>query len=127
MLDRVAEGLFDEQIEPARLWAFLATRVNDCAVALDQGTVIGFAYGTVLMRPDKPTEFFVNEVSVHEAYRRQGVARRLIERLRFNAIERGCAGMWVLTEGDNETARSFYAALGGDVTEHVVMYDLDLS
>ena len=127
MLDRVADGVFDEAVDPARLWAFLATRVNDLVVALDRGTVVGFAYGTVLMRPDKPTEFFINEVSVHEDYRRQGVARRLIERLRSNAVDRGCEGVWVLTEGDNSEARAFYQALGGSETPGVAMYDWDLS
>lgn len=126
MLDRVADGVFDDAVDPARLWAFLATRVNDLVVALDRGTVIGFAYGTVQMRPDKPTEFFINEVSVHEKYRRQGVGRRLIERLRMNAAERGCEGVWVLTEGDNPEARAFYQALGGSEKPGVVMYDWDV-
>ena len=76
ILERVREGTFDHAVDPARAWAFLATRVNDIVVALDRGDVIGFASGTVLMHPDKPTQFFVQEVGVHEDYRRQGIGWR---------------------------------------------------
>ena len=127
VLNKVRSGVFDNPIDPARLWSFLATRVNDMVVALDRGEVIGFAFGTVLMRPDKPTEFFVNEIGVHEAYQRQGIATRLLGQLKRNAIDRGCEGLWVLTDGDNEGARAFYAALGGEATPDVVMFDWDLT
>ena len=126
VLDRVADGVFDECIDPARLWAFLATRVNDLVVALDRGTVVGFAYGTVLMRPDKPTEFVIRDVSVHKRYRRQAVARRLIERLRMNAADRGCEGVWVIAASDKSEAHAFYQALGGAETPGVVKYDWDV-
>lgn len=101
-------GTFDNEIDPARAWAFLATRVNEMVVALERGVVVGFASGTVIMHPDKPTQFYVNEVSVHENLRRQGVATRLLRRITELARDRGCEEVWVATEGDNVAASELY-------------------
>ena len=125
ILERVREGTFDHAVDPARAWAFLATRVNEIVVALDRGEVIGFASGTVLMHPDKPNHFFVNEVGVHEDYRRRGIATRLCERLFELARIRGCEGIWLGTEIDNEPARALYRKLEGNETEGFVIYDWD--
>lgn len=125
VLDRVRPGTFDNPVDPARAWAFLATRVNEIVVALDRGEVIGFASGTVLMHPDKANMFFVNEVSVHEDYRRQGIATRMCDRVFDLARDRGCEGIWLATEGDNAAARGFYRSLHGRETCGIVMYGWD--
>ena len=124
VLDRVRPGTFDHPIDPSRAWAFLATRVNELVVALDRGEVIGFASGTVLMHPDKPTQFFVNEIGVHEEYRRKGIGTRLFERIADLAFDRGCEGIWLATETDNAAARGLYRSLGARETEGIVTYDV---
>ncbi|MEM7632077.1 MAG: GNAT family N-acetyltransferase [Pseudomonadota bacterium] len=126
VLDRVKDGVFDAPLDPSLLWAFLATRVNEMIVALDRGEVIGFAYGTVLMGPDKPKEFFVNEIGVHEDYQGRGIGRRLMERLHRSAIDRGCEMLWVLAEDRNAGAGGFYRALDGAEMQGISMYDWDL-
>lgn len=126
VLDRVKGGVFDHPIDPARLWAFLATRVNVLVVALDGAEVIGFVYGTTMLRVDKPTAFYVDEISVHEDYRRQGIATRLLRRIESEARERGCQSLWLATEGDNVAARGLYDALDGSALEGVAVYDWDL-
>ncbi len=125
ILDRVRSGTFDGPVDPNWAFGFLATRVNELVVALDQGEVIGFASGNVVMHPDKPFSFFINEVSVHEAYRRQGIATRLIRRIGDLAQDRGCESIWVATEGDNAAARALYAKLGARATTGVVMFEWD--
>src|SRR6056297_2777206 len=70
ILDRVRAGVFGNPVDPSRAFAFLATRVNEIVVALSGGEVIGFASGTVVMHPDRDPAFFVNQVSVHEGFRR---------------------------------------------------------
>jgi ribosomal protein S18 acetylase RimI-like enzyme len=122
ILDRVRSGTFDNDIDPARAWAFLATRVNELVVALDRGEVIGFASGTVIMHPDKPTKFFINEVSVHPDFRRQGIAMRLLTRISDLAADRGCEEVWVATEADNAAARNLYARLSSSELPDVVVY-----
>ena len=123
VLDRVRAGTFDNPIDPARAWAFLATRVNELVVALDRGEVIGFASGTVLMHPDKPTAFFIQEVGVHDEYTQNGIGARLVERISELAADRGCEVVWVATEGDNLAARKLYAKLGGRETKDIAMYE----
>lgn len=125
ILDRVKPGTFDNPVDPARAWAFLNTRVNEIVVAIDRGEVVGFASGTVLMHPDKPNMFFVNEVGVHADYRRQGIATRMTERLFDLARDRGCEGIWLATEAGNDAARALYRGLCGRETEGFVIYDWD--
>ncbi|MCG6883027.1 MAG: GNAT family N-acetyltransferase [Silicimonas sp.] len=126
VLDRVRPGTFDHMPDPDRVWSFLATRVNELVVALDQGEVVGFAFGTVMMRPDKPTAFYLDEVGVHEDYRRQGIARRLLARIRELARDRGCESFWLGTEGDNAAALALYRALGGREMSGVSVFEWDL-
>ena len=125
ILDRVRPGTFDNPVDPTRAYAFLATRVNEIVVALSAGEVVGFATGTVLMHPDKAPQFFVNEVGVHEDVRRQGIGRRLMERLMDLARDRGCEGIWLATEKANAAARGLYRSLDARETGEIVVYDWD--
>ncbi|MXQ09140.1 GNAT family N-acetyltransferase [Alphaproteobacteria bacterium GH1-50] len=125
ILDRVRPGTFDNPVDPARAYAFLATRVNEIVVALTAGEVVGFATGTVLMHPDKAPQFFVNEVGVHEDMRRQGIGTRLMERLLDLARDRGCEGIWLATEEGNAAARGLYKAMQARETGGIVVYDWD--
>ena len=122
ILDRVATGVFDNPIDPTRAYGFLATRVNELVVALSAGEVVGFVSGTVLMHPDKPVGFFVNEVGVGEAFRQQGIATRLLRRIFELARDRGCEEIWLATESDNTPARNLYRKLKADETEDIVIY-----
>lgn len=116
VLDRVRAGVFDNPVDPALAYRFLVTGVNEIVVALIGGEVVGFVSGTALMHPDKPTGFFINEVSVHTDVRRQGVGERLVERMIDVAASRGCAEVWVLTDDDNGAARALYRKQGGAET-----------
>ena len=114
VLERVREGTFDNPVELTLAYAFLATGVNELVVALSLGEVIGFASGTALMHPDKPTGFVINEVGVHEDFQRQGIGRRLLERIIDVARSRGCHGIWLGTELQNVPARELYRKSGGE-------------
>lgn len=126
VLDRVRPGTFDNPPDPDKVWAFLATRVNELVVALDQGEVIGFAFGTVMMRPDKPTAFHVDALGVHEDYRRQGIGKRLMRRISDLARERGCETLRLGTGADNVDANGFCRALDGHEMSGVSVYEWDL-
>jgi ribosomal protein S18 acetylase RimI-like enzyme len=64
---------------------------------------------------------FLYELGVHDDHRRQGFGSALVTALAALAQERGCTGMWVLTDADNEAALGTYQAGGAGQPEPTVM------
>jgi ribosomal protein S18 acetylase RimI-like enzyme len=79
-------------------------------VAYEGDGPVGFVSGVEMTHPDKGTEMFLYELAVDEAWRRRGIGTALVTALRDLAAERGCYGMWVLTDEDNDAAIATYAA-----------------
>ncbi|HJF45375.1 tRNA (adenosine(37)-N6)-threonylcarbamoyltransferase complex transferase subunit TsaD [Thermophilibacter provencensis] len=93
-----SERLFYEELtQPGRSWW----------VAHDQGQIIGFA-GGVLAGAD----FEVEEVVVDAARRREGIARRLVARVAYDAQMLGAHTLSLEVDAQNDPARALYAALG---------------
>jgi aminoglycoside 6'-N-acetyltransferase I len=115
LLMAVPDGLFDKPVDPDQARAFLADPGHLIVVATCGKEVVGFASGTMLLHPDKPPSFFVNEVGVREEWQRQGIGRAVCERLFAEARARGCTGgIWLATEPDNLPALALYRAMAGD-------------
>lgn len=127
LLDRVSPDVFDHEVRPALLQAFLANPMNHLMVAVSEGTVAGIATAISYLHPDKPLQLFINEVGVAERYRRAGVGRRLIEALLAHGRLLGCTEAWVATETSNVPARALYRTTGGvEDEEPAVVYVYDL-
>ena len=107
ILERIAADVFDEPVRPDRLAAYLAEPGHHLWVAIADGQVVAQAAAVVHRHPDKPTEFYVDEVGVTPALQRQGIARRMLE------------------EPDNAAARGLYKRLGGKAGSFV-MYEYEL-
>ena len=114
VLDRVADEVFDYPIDPRWTAECLADPRHHLAVAIDGGTVVGFASGFHYLHPDKPPQLFVNEVGVTPALRQRGIGRLLVDCLLTHARAIGCSEAWVLTDYTNRAARRLYAAAGGE-------------
>jgi ribosomal protein S18 acetylase RimI-like enzyme len=109
-----AAELFDHA--PTREWTerFLASEGHHLFFALgEDGRAIGFVSGVEMTHPDKGTEMFLYELGVDEGARNRGVGRSLVATLADLARERGCYGMWVLTDEANPAALRAYTAAGG--------------
>ena len=89
-------------------------------IAYVDGEAAGFISGVEMTHPDKGTEMFLYELGVGEPHRRQGVASALVEALKELARQRGCYGMWVLCDEDNEAARKLYRKVGGNASKPVL-------
>ena len=63
-LDRVAEGVFDNAVDPRWTAEFLADSRHHLAVAVDDGRVVGMASAVHHVHPDKPPELWIDEVGV---------------------------------------------------------------
>ena len=125
LFDRVAEEVFDEAVDPARLAAYLSTPGHHMIVALDRGTIVGQVAAVAHRHPDKPTELYIDEVGVAAGYRRRGIARRMLAAMLAHGKAIGCEEAWVGTESDNLPAKALYEerrGAGDDEAEQFVMY-----
>lgn len=121
VLGRVAEDVFDDDIDPVRLAAYLAEPGHLMVLAVAGGEVVGQARGVVHRHPDLPTELYIDNLGVTPSRRREGIATRLVDELVAWGREKGCEEAWVGTEPDNEAARALYAGRGS-AAETFVMY-----
>ena len=108
------EGLFDHPVDRAQAMAFLADPGHIIVFAWCWADVAGFASATILLHPDKPPAGFINEIGVREEFRRRGIGRAVSEALFAEVRARGCQGIWLGTEPDNDAALALYRAMGGD-------------
>jgi ribosomal protein S18 acetylase RimI-like enzyme len=121
---RVGEAahLFDGPVLPDAVDRFLADERHHLLLAYEDGRVVGFVSGVELTHPDKGTEMLLYELAVDEAHRRCGIGRSLVRSLGELADERGCYGMFVLTDDENEAALATYASDGSTREDGLVMF-----
>src|SRR5690349_5296148 len=113
VLDSVADDVFDNDVDARAAAKFLADARHHIAVAIDAGTVVGYASGVHYFHPDKPVpELFVNEVSVASSHQGRGLGKAVVAALLQRGRELGCEQAWVLTDRDNTAAMRLYAASG---------------
>lgn len=118
---REAEHLFDDAVRDEATDRFLHDPTHHLLLARDEGRVVGFVSGVETTHPDKGTEMFLYELAVDPSAQRRGHGRALVSALTELARDRGCYGMFVLTDDDNRAALATYAAAGGGAPEPAVM------
>jgi ribosomal protein S18 acetylase RimI-like enzyme len=116
-----AEHLFDGPPQRSASERFLAGEENHLLIAYEDGHPAGMITGTEVTHPDKGTEMFLNELDVSPDYQRRGLGHDLVEALLAIARERGCTGMWVGVEPDNEAALATYTSAGARTNGPFVM------
>jgi len=121
LLSKVAVDIFDQEIDPARLAAYLAQPGHLMVLAMADGEAVGQARGMIHRHPDLPTELYIDNLGVTPGRRRERLATRLLDELVAWGLELGCEEAWVATEPDNEPARALYAKRGAEA-EAVVMF-----
>ncbi|MGE0878879.1 MAG: GNAT family N-acetyltransferase [Acidimicrobiia bacterium] len=125
VFDRIADGVFDEPIDPPRLARYLRESGHLMILAVDGDVVVGQCAAVVHRHPDKVTELYVDELGTADGYRRQGIARALMNAMFEWGRELGCEEAWLGTETDNVEANGLYRSLG---VEPVLMnyYEFEL-
>lgn len=121
-VDAAGHLLFDTRPRPEATERFLADDRHHLLIAYLDGAPAGMVTGVEMTHPDKGTEMFLYELGVDEPFRRQGVGTALVCALARLARERGCYGMWVLTDTANPAARATYARAGGSAEGEQVMF-----
>lgn len=118
-----AGALFDGPPEPSWTSRFLAQPGHHLCLAYEDGQPAGFVSGVEMTHPDKGTEMFLYELGVDERFRGRGAGRALVAALAQRARDRGCYGMWVLTDAENAAALRTYRSAGAVERGAEVMLD----
>ena len=127
LLEKLAADVFDYDIQPQYLSAFLDDPRHVLCFATDDETVVGMASAFEYLHPDKQPQLFINEVGVAPTHRRQGIGRRLVETLLANAKERGCAYAWLGTGIDNTSGQACFGSVQGTGSpEKFLLYEWEL-
>lgn len=99
--------------EEAYLWRLLGSETFVALVAEAQGEVIGALIAYELDKFEQARrEFYLYDLGVAEAFRRQGIASRLIALLSEIAVERGGDTVFVQADLDDVAASALYARFG---------------
>lgn len=127
-LDDVDPDVFDDALKPEMVAEFLEDPRHHIVVATVGDTVVGFASAVHYVHPDKAPELWINEVGVSEAFRRRGIAGRMLDVLLDHGRALGCVSAWVLTEDDNHAALALYERTGGRrLVPDPVMFEFPLN
>jgi GNAT superfamily N-acetyltransferase len=103
--DAAAGRLVEHGFGPHALFESLVAELDGVVVAY---AIFFTTYSTFRMRPT----LFLEDVFVHPAARRRGVATTIMNRLRAIAVERGCGRFeWMVLDW-NAGAQALYAKLG---------------
>jgi aminoglycoside 6'-N-acetyltransferase I len=121
VLEKVADGVFDNSVDPKLSDEFLRDPRHHLCVAIDDGVVVGFGSAVHYIHPDKPPQLWINEVGVADSYQKRGIGKAIVWRLVGLAGALGCTEAWVLTEDSNTAARALYRSAGGEEMTGVVM------
>jgi ribosomal protein S18 acetylase RimI-like enzyme len=127
VLTRVADGVFDYEVDPGLSSEFLQDPRHHVAVAIEDGAVIGMVSAVHYIHPDKPPELWINEVGVAPSHQRRGAARQLLRAMFRHGADLGCRQAWVLTDTSNTAALRLYASMeGSEPPEDTVMFTFRL-
>ena len=91
-------------------------------VAIKDDVVVGMVMAVIHDHPDKPTELFLDEIGTGDDWRRQGIARALMEFLFARADDKGIEEIWLGTETDNEAANGLYRGFEHKRENAVIYY-----
>lgn len=94
---------------------FLQDKNNALFGAFMNGKLVGFLSAYRLQRiDDKKSEVLIYEVSVHEDFRKLGIGKALIQKVKDWAKELNADNAWVLTYDSNVAAMNLYKSSGGE-------------
>jgi aminoglycoside 6'-N-acetyltransferase I len=121
VLHNVAEDIFDHAIEMETAKRFLAAPHNLLIVALDGDRVVAQLAAVLMQHVDAPPDLFIDNLGVAAAWRRRGLARRMLAMAFEAGAAQGAAAAWVGADTDNAPANALYTNTGA-AAERFLMF-----
>jgi ribosomal protein S18 acetylase RimI-like enzyme len=117
--------------DPRAAREFLTARLSRGESVIFLATAGGAAAGFVQLYPVFSSlrmrrAWILNDLFVEEPYRKQQIAKRLMEAARALAAETGAASVALETAPDNAPARRLYESLGYTQEQSFITYVLDI-
>lgn len=126
-LNRVDPEIFDAEIDPERVAAFVASKDHLMVVASAGGIVLGQIRGIIHVQPDGPNQLYIDNLGVSPTYQRLGIATLLLKELLAWGKENGCEDAWVATELDNDAARGLYHRFKSEPEQTMAYFQIDIA
>jgi aminoglycoside 6'-N-acetyltransferase I len=126
VLQRVAPGVFDGEVQPRWTREFLGDARHHLIVALDDDLVVGMVSALHYVHPDKAPQLWINEIGVAPSHQRRGIGLQLLDAIFSHGRALGCTEAWLGTEETNVAARRLYESAGG-ASETFVLYEFPLT
>lgn len=127
LLKDIAPQVFDYEINPQYLEAFLGDPCHIMYLAVDNKVVVGMASAVEYFHPDKPPQLWINEVGVAVSHRKRGIGRQLVQELVASAKDRGCVYAWLGTDTDNVAAQACFSSVPeGEPPQPFLLYEWEL-
>jgi len=83
------------------------------AALVDGQPIAGLTAVVLPLSRSELAEVFIYDIAVVPTHQRHGIGRRLMEKVRGLAAERGIATTWVPVENEDIHALDFYRSMGG--------------
>lgn len=126
LLANVDPDIFDHEIDPANLAAYITDPRHAMFVAVEDGLVVGQIRGSVHLQPDRASDLYIDNLGTAPALQRRGIAAAMMKAMLAWGEAQGCTYAWVATETDNEQAKGFYAAQRF-TRDTIAMFALEIS
>ncbi|MEC3915532.1 GNAT family N-acetyltransferase [Nocardia sp. CDC160] len=92
-------------------WLYASLFSSTCPLAIGEGDAIAGAI-IAFRSQDDPADVYVQDVMIHPDYRRQGIARALLNSVQSRAEKWSCQRIYLTSEPENHTAHSAWTNLG---------------
>ena len=100
---------YDEVI----LNAFLEEKNTYGYIVKENDTIVGFAFGYVLVKPDGIKDFYLHAIDIMKEYQNHGYGTELVKYIHSHSKSIGCRKMFLITNKSNISACRCYEKAGG--------------
>lgn len=125
-LDHVDPEIFDQEIDPEKVAAFVANKNHLMVLAREDGLVIGQIRAMLHFQPDGPNQLYIDNLGVAPTHLRRGIASLLLQDVCLWGKANGCEEAWVATELDNDAARGLYSRFMSEPEQTVAYFQIDI-